>query len=146
MKVPTDCITAPDALTASWDSVHHAALHVALPFGEPAPWRSAAAAWEQIGDFNPAAVEIATKNRSSNTKREKQKIAPRSIPATGLIKTSFKDAIKLRGYVSATAFAVATVRGCRFPIGDTKDSDFHFCNARRTHGSYCECHSRMVAL
>lgn len=32
---------------------------------------------------------------------------------------------------------------CRWPIGDTKDPDFHFCGARKVAGlSYCLAHAR----
>lgn len=32
---------------------------------------------------------------------------------------------------------------CRWPIGDPKEPDFHFCNGKRVHGfAYCAHHSR----
>lgn len=32
---------------------------------------------------------------------------------------------------------------CRWPIGDPKDDDFHFCNRKKIEGlPYCEAHSR----
>jgi hypothetical protein len=33
---------------------------------------------------------------------------------------------------------------CRWPIGDPRDADFHFCGAERTSGRpYCDMHWRM---
>jgi hypothetical protein len=33
---------------------------------------------------------------------------------------------------------------CRWPIGDPRDADFHFCGARQVSGRpYCETHWRM---
>lgn len=34
---------------------------------------------------------------------------------------------------------------CRWPIGDPRDSEFHFCNGKRVLGaSYCEHHARVA--
>ena len=43
--------------------------------------------------------------------------------------------------ISSVARAVAAVSGCRFPIGDPRESGFRFCDAPREAGkSYCETH------
>ena len=144
MKVPSDCVTAPDAIVERWVRNAIAPLHHPLPMGEPAPWRSAAAAWEQIGDYDPADVMNPNHNRRSNTKRDKPP-SKRTLPIEGIVQSRNNDALKLRGSISETAFAVATVVGCRFPIGDPKLHGFHFCDAPRTHGSYCDIHKQIVA-
>lgn len=47
-------------------------------------------------------------------------------------------------HISVAAVAVATLRGCRFPIGDAHSADFHFCNeARDGVGPYCARHAKM---
>jgi len=43
--------------------------------------------------------------------------------------------------LTPTAIAVIGVRGCRFPIGDVRTDQFHFCNAKREPGkAYCPAH------
>jgi hypothetical protein len=42
------------------------------------------------------------------------------------------------------AEAINTLHGCRYPIGETRSSDFHFCNkGRKWPGSYCEEHEAL---
>ena len=44
----------------------------------------------------------------------------------------------------ATAIAVSKVRGCRYPLGEPRSPDFHFCNKKRTPGSaYCSEHAEL---
>ena len=119
--------------------------HDSIAMGEPAPWRAAAGGWEQKGDFDPANCDGVITHRRANTKRQKPP-TERIRPIEGLAPPRIKDAMKLKDSVSATAFAVATVTGCRFPMGDPKSSDFRFCNELRTHGSYCECHKKIVTF
>ncbi len=33
---------------------------------------------------------------------------------------------------------------CRWPIGDPKEKDFHFCGAQLIGGSYCDAHRRVA--
>lgn len=46
-------------------------------------------------------------------------------------------------YGAAKAIAALRPDQCRWPIGDTRARNFHFCNSKRVPLlSYCECHAR----
>jgi GcrA cell cycle regulator len=131
-----------------------AASHEPLPMGEPAPWRSAAAAWEQIGEFDPShrektdgyhAPKAATeKPRKASTWSLKEKHTMRIYPVEVVVSCASESVAFACSSISATAFAIATVYGCRFPIGDPKSPNFHFCNKTRAHGSYCKSHNKVT--
>lgn len=58
------------------------------------------------------------------------------------------DRVVLAGRTASSpiAAAVATVHGCRFPIGEVFSGDFHFCNEERTAGPYCALHAEICFL
>jgi hypothetical protein len=46
--------------------------------------------------------------------------------------------------LEGAARAIATLRGCRFPIGDVYSEDFRFCNEKRECvGPYCTQHAEL---
>lgn len=44
---------------------------------------------------------------------------------------------------SGAALAIANLTGCKYPIGETHEPDFRFCNAP-TSGTYCEHHAKGI--
>lgn len=139
LRVPKKLVTAPETLAERWDTSRYDRRHEPLPMGEPGPWRSAAAGWQQIGDFNPSGRECSSRDCRPKVERKKP-FSRRNDPIPEFIKFRADDANELRGAISATALAVAMVKGCRFPMGEPADKNFHFCNAKRWRGSYCAEH------
>ena len=63
-------------------------------------------------------------------------------PASEHIPRSVAYAGTQWAYMASGARAVALVEtlGCRWPVGEVDEPDFHFCGAPRRSGSYCPTH------
>jgi hypothetical protein len=140
IPVPRELLSPPDEL-AAFKAVSE--RHVPLPLGDPEPWRAAAAGWEQIGyvnaahwDGNPKSDKRRTKPSDAPTAIVAKKVEPRAEPA--VVKDCDLEGLAL----TPTARAVAGLCGCRWPIGEVGEPDFHFCNFPRSRGSYCAEHAK----
>lgn len=95
---------------------------------DPEPGRSAGDGWQQLGLDTPS-EEWSEVAHGPWALTECFCRVPRRTPGK-------------RSHSVATA--VATLTGCRWPIGAMHDEDFHFCNEPRvTYSSYCAAHGDM---
>ncbi|MCI0598729.1 MAG: hypothetical protein L0Y60_04280 [Beijerinckiaceae bacterium] len=106
--------TAARARLAELRAKEALGLRVPVPIGEPSPSRPAVSGRKDPSDEGELVAEL---------------------PVVQL-----GQEVRYPASVSSTAIAVANVSGCRFPLGDPGAANFSFCNAKATHGAYCECH------
>jgi len=62
------------------------------------------------------------------------------MPIAGLIEANDRGVWSLA--ISPAALAVVALCGCRWPIGNPSDENFHFCNKKRAAHFYCDDHER----
>ncbi len=119
LRVPAELIVPADALAARYWA-KNGSWRVPVPIGEPGPSRPAISSRTAPSDGGEQAAVAALP------------VAPPG------------QKMKYPASVSTTAIAVASVSGCRFPLGDPGADNFSFCNAKATHGAYCECHHKRM--
>jgi len=77
----------------------------------------------------PAPVEPAPEEQSASARARTATRADPG-PTTGVVKQ----------------VCALTAGTCRWPLGDIRDRDFHFCSRPTVRGSYCECHALQAYL
>lgn len=131
LRLMAEAVTPPEELPSwQWFNPRRMAVRHVTVAGEPEYGRSALGGFVQHGKL----CEADDGFRHPNARMKPSKPRPLS------------DRAVLEGWTvcssSAVAVAVATVRGCRFPIGEVFSDDFRFCNEERISGApYCAFHA-----
>jgi GcrA cell cycle regulator len=101
---------------------------------------------EKLGKTRNSVIGVAHRRGLGGFHREPVRAKPKP-PSAGVMvapTASLPEASSREARV-ADGSRLPQSQRCRWPIGDPRDKDFHFCNQERSwHSSYCDKHYRIA--